>query len=73
MRPQVLWKRSSLTDSPQVRDGYLKTIDNGAVERNTLYTSKIHLAHLEGTRGDRLAIGWRSVGDRLAIGCPTRR
>lgn len=33
----------------QLRDGYLKTIGNGAVEINTLYTSKIHLAHLADT------------------------
>src|SRR5580692_4576531 len=36
----------------QIRDGYLKTIGNGAVENNTLYTSKIHLAHLAGTLGE---------------------
>ena len=40
----------------QVRDGYLKTIGNGSVEKNTLYTSKIHLAHLAGTLGERFLI-----------------
>ena len=40
----------------QVRDGYLKTIGNGAVESNTLYTSKIHLAHLAATLGDGFPI-----------------
>ena len=40
----------------QIRDGYLKTIGNGAVENNTLYTSKIHLAHLAGTLGERFPI-----------------
>ena len=35
----------------QLRDGYLKTIGNGAVENNTLYTSKIHLAHVADTLG----------------------
>jgi integrase len=40
----------------QFRDDYLKTIGNGAVENNTLYTSKIHLAHLAGTIGERFPI-----------------
>ena len=40
----------------QVRDGYLNTIGSGAVEDNTLYTSKIHLAHLAGTLGERFVI-----------------
>ena len=40
----------------QIRDGYLKTIGNGAVEKNTLYTSKIHLAHVAGTLGERFLI-----------------
>jgi hypothetical protein len=40
----------------QFRDGYLKTIGNGSVENNTLYTSKIHLAHLSRTLGERFPI-----------------
>jgi integrase len=40
----------------QLRDGYIKTIGNGAVENNTLYTSKIHLAHLADTLGERFLI-----------------
>lgn len=40
----------------QFRDGYLKTIGNGAVEKNTLYTSKIHLAHLADTLGEGFQI-----------------
>jgi integrase len=40
----------------QLRDAYLTTIGDGAVERNTLYTSKIHLAHLAGTLGDGFPI-----------------
>jgi integrase len=35
----------------QIRDGYLKTVGNGAVEHNTLSTSKIQLAHLADTLG----------------------
>ena len=40
----------------QFRDDYLKTIGNGSVEKNTLYTSKIHLAHLAGTLGERFPV-----------------
>jgi integrase len=40
----------------QIRDGYLKIIGNGAVEKNTLYTSKIHLAHIGSTLGERFLI-----------------
>jgi integrase len=40
----------------QIRDGYLTTIGNGSVENNTLYTSKIHLAHLASTLGERFLI-----------------
>ena len=62
----------------QVRDGYLRTIGNGAVENNTLYTSKIHLAHLADTLGERFPItslahadlqrhvSRRSASDRVA-------
>jgi integrase len=34
------------------RDGYLKTVGNGAVENNTLRTSRIHLSHLADTLGN---------------------
>jgi len=34
------------------RDGYLTTIGSVAVEKNTLYTSKIQLAHLAVTLGE---------------------
>jgi hypothetical protein len=47
----------------QVRDGYLKTIGNGAVENNTLNTSKIHLAHLAATLGERFPIASLSHAD----------
>jgi integrase len=45
--------RSPEVTLAQLRDGYLKTIGNGAVETNTLYTSRIHLAHLADTLGKR--------------------
>jgi integrase len=47
----------------QIRDGYLKTIGNGAVEKNTLYTSKIHLAHLAGTLGEKFPLASLSHAD----------
>ena len=40
----------------QLRDGYLETIGNGSVEVNTLYTSKIHLAHMANTLGEQFPI-----------------
>jgi integrase len=52
---------NSESRSPEItfarfRDGYVKTIANGAVENNSLYTSKIHLAHLADTLGERFPI-----------------
>jgi integrase len=47
----------------QLRDGYLKTIGNGAVENNTLYTSKIHLAHLADTLGQGFLMDALRHGD----------
>jgi len=38
------------------RDEYLKTVGNGSVENNTLYTSRIHLAHVADTLGERFPI-----------------
>ena len=40
----------------QLRDGYLKTIGNGSVENNTLYTSKIYLGQLANTLGEHFPI-----------------
>ncbi len=40
----------------QLRDGHLKTIGNGSVDKNTLYISKIHLAHQADTLGERFPI-----------------
>ena len=39
-----------------LREAYLKTVSNGAVEANTLKTSKIHLAHIEETFGKRFLL-----------------
>lgn len=48
--------QSSDISFARFRDGYLKTVGNGSVERNTLYTAKIHLTHLADTRGDRFSL-----------------
>jgi integrase len=40
-------------DFRSFRDEYLKTVGNGAIENNTLRTSRTHLAHVEGTLGER--------------------
>jgi integrase len=40
----------------EVRDSYLKTFGGGAVEDNTLYTAKIHLAHLARTLGEKFVM-----------------
>src|SRR5262249_41145717 len=54
--PEHLPSRPRETSFAEVRDGYLKTFGNGAVEKNTLYTSKIHLGHLAATLGERFPI-----------------
>jgi integrase len=51
------------TTFAQLRDGYLGTIGNGAVESNTLYTSKIHLGHVAGTIGEGFVITSLSHAD----------
>ncbi len=36
----------------ELRDSFLKSISNGAVEDNTLYTARIHLEHFKDTLGE---------------------
>ncbi len=36
-----------------IRDAYMKTMSNGALENNTLYTMKIQLGHIERTLGKK--------------------
>lgn len=40
----------------ELRDGYVETFANGAIEKNTLYTAGIHLDHVETTLGKRLIL-----------------
>lgn len=45
--------QSALVSTPfsELREAYLKTFGNGALEKNTLYTAKIHFQHLGETLG----------------------
>jgi integrase len=49
-------KRKAVTLG-HLRDRYLDTHGNGTVEANTLYTRKIHFAHLARVLGEGLAVG----------------
>jgi integrase len=56
------------SQSPQLAlaelgSSYLKAIGNGSVEQNTIYTTKIHLAHLARTLGERFGIDELKHGD----------
>ncbi len=44
-----------------LRDQYVETFSNGAIEANTLYTVKIHLNHLETTIGKRFLLSGLSM------------
>jgi len=62
----------------QFRDGYLKTIGNGAVEKNTLYTSKIHRAHLaavysQSAASDQSSVSPLSLRKSRKVPCASRR
>jgi integrase len=45
------------TTFKQAKDSYLKTVANGSMEENTLYTARIHLNHFEATLGKRFPFG----------------
>ena len=40
----------------ELREGYVETFANGAIEKNTLYTAGIHLDHVETTLGKRFIL-----------------
>lgn len=46
----------------QLREAYLQTFANGAVESNTLYTAGIHLDHIEETLGKRFILSGLTLG-----------
>lgn len=46
----------------ELREAYLTTFGNGAIEKNTLYTARIHLNHLEETYGKTLLLAGLTLG-----------
>jgi len=46
----------------QLREAYVNTVSNGAIEANTLATAKIHLAHIEETLGKNLILTGLTLG-----------
>jgi integrase len=64
------YKPTTLTD---LRDAYVTTFSNGAIEANTLYTAKIHLTHLEETLGKRFLLSGltlRKLQSHIDRRCP---
>lgn len=49
------------TTFAELRDKYVETFSNGAIEANTLYTVKIHLNHLQETLGKRFLLSGLSM------------
>ncbi|HEY4309326.1 MAG TPA: tyrosine-type recombinase/integrase [Pirellulales bacterium] len=49
------------TTFSELRDSYVTTFSNGAIEANTLYTAKIHLNHVETTLGGRFLLNGLSM------------
>ncbi len=46
----------------QLREGYLNTVGNGAIEANTLTTAKIHLTHIEQSFGKKFILTGLTLG-----------
>lgn len=46
----------------QLREGYLAAVGNGVIEKNTLYTAKIHFDHLEKTYGGSFVLAGLTLG-----------
>jgi hypothetical protein len=46
----------------QLREGYIATVSNGALEANSIYTIKIHLSHIEETIGKHLLLAALTLG-----------
>jgi integrase len=46
----------------QLREGYLNTVSNGAIEANTLTTAKIHLTHIEQSFGKKFILMGLTLG-----------
>ncbi len=52
-----------VTTYSELRDAYLQTFSHGAIESNTLYTSKIHLEHLAQTLGKKFQMDKLELAD----------
>jgi integrase len=48
--------RHKETTLHELREAYIKTFSNGAIEKNTLYTARIHLDHIKETLGKRFML-----------------
>src|SRR6185437_10859145 len=46
----------------ELREAYLRTFSNGAIETNTLYTAGIHLDHVEETLGKKFLLSGLTLG-----------
>jgi integrase len=47
----------------EIRDSFLKTFGNGAVEENTLSTARVHLKHIADTLGERFPLITLTLAD----------
>lgn len=54
--------REKHTNLHNLREAYLKTHSNGAIESNTLYTARIHLNHVEQTLGKDFILSGLTLG-----------
>ena len=68
--PPVAETKPVSTLFSELRKRYLETVGNGAIEANTLNTTKIHLNHLAGTLGDDFAMDTLAHAD---LQCHIRR
>ena len=59
---QTEYKHTTLTD---LRDAYVTTFSNGAIEANTLYTVKIQMARIEETLGKRFLLSGLTRSGKL--------
>lgn len=50
------------TTLQELRKGYLETHQNGAIEKNTLATARLHLAHMETTLGKKFLLSGITLG-----------
>jgi integrase len=59
--PEAIAKSKSTT-LHEMREAYVSTMGNGAIEKNTLYTAGIHLDHIEATLGKSFVLSGLRLG-----------